>query len=149
MSKTNNPSNPTNSGTLPATQLYTQDEVDALLANMYTQAQVDALIDDAKSKCDLLWTNPAPTSAFDGQTLTMDGWQDYNLFAIGVRLSKSSSSIRSLSWIARDAGETNIVFNSSDGDFGRKITISGSSIIFADATMKGYMVPQYIYGIKL
>jgi hypothetical protein len=145
MSKTNNPANPENNGTLPAKKLYTQDEVDALLAN--------------KSKIALLWTNPDPTSDFAAQTITVDGLTDYDYMAISFHAGQSSPTGTIIVPPGTDGGYAN---GASGNVFcRRKFTVADETITFSDGeTVSSYgstsfktadnvMKPTFILGIKL
>jgi hypothetical protein len=150
MAKTNNPANPENNGTLPAKKLYTQDEVDALLAN--------------KSKIALLWTNPDPTSAFAAQTITVNNLKDYDYALIVLRADYGIANGDAAARIVNtDDTTTSYVFTfcARARVSQREMSISGNNLVFAGAyyvplygsetpvALNGDLKPVLIFGIKL
>lgn len=139
--KTLNPANPENNGTLPAKKLYTQDEVDALLAK--------------QTKIALLWTNPNPSSSFAAQTITVDGLQDYDFILIVTTYGFETFTIPTIN------GTSGSIIGLKVSQLGaRTVTIGENTISFGAALFYSYstttnvtnndhMKPTKILGIKL
>lgn len=105
--------------------------------------------------CDLLWTNPTPTSGFPKQTISLD-LNDYDSVAIVAQSSKTglktTSEIKSISIIK--VGSAGALVTPSD----RNAT-SGGTLRYYAVTTNGvecrqcpsgedYSIPMYIYGYK-
>lgn len=111
----------------------------------------------------LLWTNASPTSAFEGQTISLD-LSGYDAVEIEFRKNTSVNLLYyekcKIGWNADVQSMWNIDISSNATVVYRSFTVSESGITFANSVYKSspfgttvgnnnnYMIPYKIYGIK-
>ena len=118
-----------------------------------TKQEIELL--NSKSKFDLLWENPNPTSVFSTQTITIDNIENYNVIFIEAKyyMADQLTSITTMMATKTNSG-CNLIINDSAKDAGgRRVYISEPSVITFENTQWGstvyndYIVPIRIYGI--
>lgn len=104
----------------------------------------------------LLWTNPSPSSAFAGQTITLD-LSDYDEIEIEYQDNQYVGINKSVS---TTVGASSYIFTTAGGSGARQVTVNANSIEFGagiyyssyggggSTTNNGVCIPSYIYGIK-
>lgn len=112
-----------------------------------------------------LWSNSSPSSSFAGQTLTIDGLSDYNMFMIVCARSSSASYQNSAVMNVPTTDETygcvtEATVSSSGTSVARQrnvfITRSANTVQFSTGWMTGsasgnadILIPLYILGTKI
>ena len=100
----------------------------------------------------LVWTNPAPTSNFDAQLLSL-ALGGYDAVIIFIKQT-ASASYGSFCFAPMNVPTTVFTKGHQNGNlYGRYITVTGAGIDFStgysgSTTGTSYAVPLYIYGIK-
>lgn len=103
----------------------------------------------------LLWTNPNPTSAFDGQTVSLD-LTEYAGVLVEFNWSESNSVLSSREYIKK--GETlngigAVGATSSSDRYARATTVNSNGVTFLNASNGSEVgnnqpIPYKIYGVK-
>jgi len=102
-------------------------------------------------KMDLLWTNPAPTSNFAAQTVSLD-LSEYDLLLIAISYGLSMDS---LSYNIMPIGQTaNLNVIKLEAQASRFVTATTSGVTFQGGYVNNTAstsagIPCYIYGIKM
>lgn len=101
---------------------------------------------------DLLWTNPAPSAAFSPQLVTVDNISQYTLVMILFKNAMSVAPVSDSTTMFEASGGTNATAGAYQS---RAFQIKSNGIQFFGGAQggvsanNGYMIPRYIYGIKL
>jgi hypothetical protein len=138
------------------------------------KTEIDELLGNYAPKWDVLWTNSAPTVAFDAQDITIDGLSDYNALYVLCKLNTNAGCNRAGTTVYLDPTSNETVrgacavtyyYTSGSTDYanitGRRYVVGDGKLSFetgyffsptASAVTKSgtsYCIPVAILGTKI